>query len=226
MSVYESLFAAKARSAPVSLIARAAVRGNPSSDNSVNTKRGVPCFTAGTLIRTPDSDVPIETLSIGDLVMTKDRGPQVLRWVGRTVVSVDPASPPVLFLKGALGNDRPLTLSPDHRVLLSGWRCAMVAGTNEVFAAARDLLNGRDILGFEGDTITYLHLAFDRHEIVTTAGLFSESFHPEVLAHTDMSPQSHAQIMTQIPDIGANPASYGPLVRPQVKPYEARLIRP
>lgn len=226
MSVYESLFAAKARSAPVSLIARGTAIEPLTADKTVDSQSGVPCFTEGTPIRTPGNDVPIETLAIGDVVLTRDRGPQMLRWIGRTLISVDPASPPVVLTKGALGNDRALIVSPDHRVLLTGWRCAMVAGTHEVFAAARDLINGRDILGFDGDTITYLHLAFDQHEIVSTAGLFSESFHPEALTRAEISPQTRAQIIAQFPDTGANPASYGPLIRPQVKAYEARLIRP
>ena len=41
-----------------------------------------PCFTAGTLIETPRGAVAIETLQVGDRVMTLDRGPQPLRWIG------------------------------------------------------------------------------------------------------------------------------------------------
>lgn len=226
MSVYESLFSVKAR--PASLPARACnleirdCEPHPRPD----TQGTVPCFTEGTLIRTPDNDVPIETLKIGDQVMTKDRGAQTLRWIGRTVKPVDPVSAPVVFAKGALGNDRQLILSPDHRVLLSGWRCAAVAGTREILAAAKDLVNGRDITSFGGETITYLHLAFDQHEIVSTAGLYSESFHPEAVARSAMSDRTRAAIISHFPDVGANPNNYGALVRPQVRAYEARLIRP
>ncbi|HHI69502.1 MAG TPA: type I secretion protein, partial [Rhodobacteraceae bacterium] len=33
-----------------------------------------PCFTAGTMIATPDGDVPVEDLQPGDLVLTQDHG--------------------------------------------------------------------------------------------------------------------------------------------------------
>ncbi|CUH47621.1 hypothetical protein RUA4292_01792 [Ruegeria atlantica] len=42
----------------------------------------VPCFTAGTLIETPDGMRPIEALAVGDEVVTMDRGPQRIRWIG------------------------------------------------------------------------------------------------------------------------------------------------
>src|SRR5690606_32383544 len=44
------------------------------------------CFTSGTLIATPDGERAVETLRPGDLVMTRDHGPQELRWVGMRVM--------------------------------------------------------------------------------------------------------------------------------------------
>ena len=44
---------------------------------------GVPCFTAGTCIRTPRGEVPVETLKLGDQVLTLDNGPQEIRWIGK-----------------------------------------------------------------------------------------------------------------------------------------------
>ncbi|KIC19549.1 LamG-like jellyroll fold domain-containing protein [Leisingera sp. ANG-DT] len=51
-----------------------------SSFTTENT--GVVCFTAGTAIRTPQGDKPIETLRPGDLVCTLDNGPQPICWIG------------------------------------------------------------------------------------------------------------------------------------------------
>src|SRR6056297_1430822 len=42
----------------------------------------VPCFVAGTLIKTPLGDVPVEQLQAGDLVITQDHGAQPVRWAG------------------------------------------------------------------------------------------------------------------------------------------------
>ena len=45
-----------------------------SDRNSFTTDNtGVTCFAAGTAIRTPSGDAPIETLAVGDLVDTQDR---------------------------------------------------------------------------------------------------------------------------------------------------------
>lgn len=51
-----------------------------SSFTTENT--GVFCFTAGTAIRTPQGDKPIETLRPVDLVFTLDNGPQPTCWIG------------------------------------------------------------------------------------------------------------------------------------------------
>lgn len=53
-----------------------------------NDIQGVACFCAGTLIETPDGPVPVESLVPGDLVITRDHGPQPLRWIGGTRLSM------------------------------------------------------------------------------------------------------------------------------------------
>ena len=51
------------------------------TDTGFVTLNSVPCFVAGTMIRTPRGEVPIETLQPGDLVITRDDGAQPLRWI-------------------------------------------------------------------------------------------------------------------------------------------------
>lgn len=170
--------------------------------------------------------MPIESLAAGDLVATLDHGAQPLRWIGKTVATARGLQAPVVFAAGALDNDTPLIMSPEHRVLLTGWRSAMVAGTQEVFAAAKDLVNGRDVTRCDHDEITYLHLAFDQHQIVCTAGAYSESFHPETLKPQTMSVRTRAHLIAAFPSLGVAARTYGPHARPQVQSYEARLIRP
>ena len=41
----------------------------------------MPCYAPGTMIDTPDGPRAVETLQVGDLVMTLDHGPQSIRWV-------------------------------------------------------------------------------------------------------------------------------------------------
>lgn len=186
----------------------------------------VPCFVAGTPIRVPHGDVLIETLRIGDSVVTRDAGAQVIRWIGKSRVDASGDLAPIAFAPGALGNAELLIVSPDHRMLLTGWRCAMVAGTSEVLAAAKDLVNNRDIKPAAMAQVTYFHLAFDQHQIVTTAGVHSESFHPDAMSPKAMCGDLRTDLVSHFPGVGADPKAYGPTARAQVKPYEARLIRP
>jgi len=44
------------------------------------------CFTPGARILTPQGERAIETLKVGDLVVTRDNGPQLIRWIGRRTV--------------------------------------------------------------------------------------------------------------------------------------------
>ena len=165
-----------------------------------------PCFTAQTLIRTPDGEVPITQLAQDDLVMTVDNGAQPIRWIGRSflpsaVLSERPEFRPVHILRGAFGADRPLrdtALSPQHRVLIADWRVALLFGEDEVLVPVKKLLNGSSICrdhSLQG--VTYYHLTFDRHEVIWGDGLPSESY----LVSSHDAPQTRAEALALFPDM-------------------------
>ena len=137
---------------------------------------GPPCFTTGTLIETPDGDLRVENLEIGDLVMTKDHGPQMIRWIGRRSVAGRGEFAPILFKAGAIGNTRDLQVSPQHRMLLQDWRAELFFGEDEVLVAANKLLNDSTILKAPCDRVDYIHLMFDNHEVIYAEGAPTESF--------------------------------------------------
>lgn len=139
---------------------------------------GPPCFTAGTLISVPGGQVAIETLAEGDHVETLDHGPQELRWIGRSEVAGDRETAPVAIAAGVLGNDRELLVSPEHRMLLSGWLAELHFGEAEILVAAKHLVGMPGVRRQPVDRVDYIHLLFDRHEIVFAEGAPSESFHP------------------------------------------------
>jgi hypothetical protein len=88
---------------------------------------------------------------------------------------------PVRIAAGALGPDMPQTdlmVSPQHRVLMTGSGAEMLFGEAEVLVVARHLIDGLSVTQPALAEVTYVHLLFDRHEIVQTAGLWSESFQP------------------------------------------------
>ena len=142
---------------------------------------GPACFTKGARIRVPGGEVRIETLKPGDLVETLDRGPQVLRWIGRRMVAGTGDFAPVRIERGVLGNDRDLLVSPEHRMLVAGWAAELFFGEAEVLVAARHLLGKPGVGRQPMDRVEYIHLLFDRHEIVFAEGAPSESFHPDSL---------------------------------------------
>lgn len=133
------------------------------------------CFTAGTLIRTPGGQRAIETLAPGDLVWTLDHGFQPLRWVGSTDIAGTGDAAPVTLGTGTIGNDQPLLLSPNHRVLLSGPDVELMFGTAEVLAPAKSLVDGSGVRITPRQGVRYFHLQFDRHEIVESNGALTES---------------------------------------------------
>ena len=47
-----------------------------------NIENVIPCFTPGTLIATPQGEVPVEELKAGDQIITRDNGIQEIRWTG------------------------------------------------------------------------------------------------------------------------------------------------
>ena len=196
----------------------------PNSTQMNISQLGPPCFIAGTRIRTADGARPVERLRVGDRVETRDHGPQVVRWTGARTVPGTGCFAPIRFAPGAVGNDRPLLVSPQHRILLTGWRAELLFGEDEVLAAAKHLVNGTTIRPAPVAAVTYVHLMFDRHEIVTAEGAPSESFHPGdfILAGDG---ELRAEILGLFPELaGRMPARSWETARTVLKAHEAQLM--
>ena len=168
---------------------------------------GPPCFTVGTMIDTPDGEVRVEDLEIGDLVTTKDHGPQPIRWIGTRKVAGRGVFAPILFKAGAIGNTRDLRVSPQHRMLLQDWRAELFFGEDEVLCAANKLLNDSTILKDPCEEVEYIHLMFDAHEVIYAQGAPSESLLVgEYLCGDGTALLSELQIL--FPEIQNDPAKY------------------
>jgi hypothetical protein len=132
-----------------------------------------PGFARGTLLDTPRGPVPVERLGVGDLVVTRDSGPRPVRAILRGDTGLAP-SPAVRFDAGAIGNDRPLTVSPGLRLLLGGYRAELLFGEAEVLAEAADLVNDLTVTRVFLPPTECLELVLDRHEIVQSNGAPAE----------------------------------------------------
>ena len=184
---------------------------------------GPPCFTRGTMIATADGERPVEDLQAGDLVMTVDHGPQPLIWIGRTAVAAEGKLAPIRFAAGVLGLDRPLLVSPQHRMLIDDWRASYLFGHTEALVAAHTLVNGDSVTRVEGGEVEYFHLLFQRHEIIVANGAKSESYYPgHAVTASDRETQS--EILHLFPELAGPNPMLPETARPVVHPREARAI--
>jgi len=189
--------------------------------NAENTN--VVCFTRGTLIRTAEGERMIEDLLPGDQVWTLDHGYQPIRWIGSTTVEAKGRFAPVVFEAGVLGNSRTLRVSPQHRMLLSGWQAELLFNEPEVLAAAKMLVNDSTIRREEGGTVDYFHILFDEHEIIFAEGSPSESFHPGHVGWGALHDEARAEILDLFPMLETeNFEAYGPSARRSLTATEVR----
>ncbi|GAA6187396.1 Hint domain-containing protein [Litorivita sp. NS0012-18] len=121
------------------------------------------------------AQVPIEALTVGDMVLTRDDGPQPIRWIGQTTVRAVGEFAPIVIAAGTLNNENDLTLSPDHRLFIYQRSDQLGAGRSELLVKARHLVNGDSVIRQDGGFVDYFQLLFDRHQIVYAEGIAAET---------------------------------------------------
>lgn len=202
-----------------------AIDGAGVIDTAFVTLASVPCFVAGSLIRVPDGEVPVESLMRGDLVITQDDGPQPIRWIGTRTVAASGDHAPIRIDGGSLGTHRTLLVSPLHRILIRDTLAELLFGDGEVLVAARDLINGTSVRPQEGGDVTYVHIMFDRHQVVFAGGLATESFLPGPQTTDSFDPAAIDEIREVFPDLDPETGrGYGPAARRTLRPFEASLL--
>lgn len=173
------------------------------------------CFTAGTMITGADGlPVLIDDLKAGDQVQVVTDGvpgQRVLRWIGRRDVSAgelaaDPSLRPVCITAGALGNGLPqrdLRVSRQHRVMTDSRIAERMFGHAQVLLPAIRLTELPGVYVDEEVTgVSYIHLLFDSHEIVTAEGTATESLFTGPEALRAVTSEARAEILTIFPELG------------------------
>lgn len=118
---------------------------------------------------------PIETLSEGDLILTRDAGPKPLRWIGNATMRAEGDFAPVRITAGTLSNRYDLLVSPDHRILIYQREDRLGTGQAEALVKVRHLINDMTVTQEVGGFIEYYQLLFDDHQIIYAEGVASES---------------------------------------------------
>jgi len=192
------------------------------------------CFTPETRIATPDGTTLMRDLREDDLILTKDDGPQPVRWIGSRRMSgarlyAMPDLRPIRIRAGAVGLDVPdedLLVSPQHRMLIKGKMAQALFNEAEVLVSARDLLNDKTILiDRHIQQVTYVHMLLDRHQIVFANGLETESFHPASMSLDAIDPAQQQDLIERVPDVAGDASMYGAFARRQLSPAEAAILR-
>ncbi|MFQ6546549.1 Hint domain-containing protein [Aestuariibius sp. 2305UL40-4] len=182
------------------------------------------CFARETLILTDRGEVPVETLKVGDLVETLDKGLQPITWIGHRAVPAEGSLAPIRIDAGAIGNERDLILSPQHRVLLRGWQAELYFGEPEILVAAKHLLGSDRVNRCEGGEVEYYHILFKKHEIVFAEGAPCESFHPGEMSMDSIESKQLEELLKIFPELETQPDSYGQAARLSLKSYEGQLV--
>lgn len=177
---------------------------------------GPTCFTPGVKLHTAKGPRAVEHLRPGDLVQTFDHGLQPVRAILLNRAQGKGAYAPVRIKAGALGNDADLVVSQQHRILVTGWRAELLFGEPEVLVAAKHLARCDQIRIEPCAKVSYLHVLFDRHELVWSNGILSESFFAAERVGDGPGPQ--ADMLAKLSSVPR--VAHRHLARPATRRYE------
>jgi hypothetical protein len=164
------------------------------------------CFVRGTNILTDHGEVPVETLTVADNVLTT-KGPVAIKAIQRQVVKRGisgkwhPCALPVCVRRFAIDGFLPhkdLYLSQEHALYLDG-----------VLIPAKYLVNGVSVILSDPDeteTIEYYRMELQTHEVVFAEGAAAESFistaqptDKDLDAHSNDNRDARAPMMQRAP---------------------------
>ncbi|MFN4153025.1 MAG: Hint domain-containing protein [Paracoccaceae bacterium] len=187
------------------------------------TPPAIPCFVAGTLIRTDRGEVPVEQIRPGDRLQTMDNGLRPVVWAGQRRVCGLGNMAPVRFGAGVAGNRRRLLVSPQHRMLVTGWQSELMMGERETLAAAAHLVNGRSICRMRRPLVTYVHLLCEDHQVIFAEGAATESLFAGGKSLSAFDHSARAEIRRLFPDLCPVRGTGTGIARPVLNRVAARL---
>lgn len=163
-------------------------------------------FTRGTMITLGDGrQCPVEDLHPGDLVLTRNHGPQPLRWIGRRTVRAIGPYAPVVITKGTLSNESDLIVSQHQRLFVYQRGPDRLTDTAELLAKAVHLVDDETIFVRAGGFVEYFHLVLDRHEIIYAECIPTESLLINEATLGQMPAELLQEVSAQLPAVSHAP---------------------
>ncbi len=148
------------------------------------TIEAVTCFTPDTLITTLNGRRAVQDMRPGDRALTRDNGFQPVVWTGHRVCrhlenTAGQTAAPVLIRANAFAPglpERDMLVSSGHRFLTTDPALLSHTGESEALIEARSLIGHPGIERVVRQSVTYIHLLFERHEVILSENAWSESF--------------------------------------------------
>lgn len=150
----------------------------------------ITCFTAGSLITTPNGEAKVEDLSIGDTILTADGREVAVKWLGVQTVDTVFSGPserlhPVCISAGALGGGLPhsdLTVTADHGMVFSPTihETGGASKNDGLVINASALVNGETIRFVPAreikESFKVYHVETEDHDVILANGAPTETF--------------------------------------------------
>lgn len=124
----------------------------------------------GTKILTLEGEMPVEFVSIGDKVITRDSGIARVEHIQRTTRMVHT----IAVAAGSLGHTRPecdAILAGDQMCLIRDWRAKAIFSADRALVAARTLIDGEFIRDLGMQEQTLIQIFCDGPHILYADGL-------------------------------------------------------
>ncbi len=133
----------------------------------------VPCFLRGTVIRTPDGEVAVENLAVGDRIVTLSGEAKPITWIGTGCVEVTRgrrcAATPIVVRKSALADNVPyhdLRITKGHALFL-----------DDVLIPVEELINHRSIAWDDhAQRVEFYHIELAAHDVLVANGAPAETY--------------------------------------------------
>lgn len=171
------------------------------------------CFDAATRLATARGGRRrIDELQVGDRLRTRDHGQLPILHMTEQIAPGIGKSAPICIAPGTFDNEAELRLSPNHRVLLTGWEAELLFGCSAIYVPAKALLTIPGVQQRAQPRVRYWHVLLPVHAAVLAEGVACES-----LLVTDLTSREIRACLPQ--GQRARETAY-----PCATPYEARPL--
>ncbi|SDZ19612.1 Hint domain-containing protein [Jannaschia faecimaris] len=190
------------------------------------------CFCGDTDILTPQGARKVDALKTGDLVLTGDGDAVPILWIGRTHASVedmrcDPSLRPICISANSVQPGAPyadLYVSAQHRVVLESAWAEFYFGEPGVMMAAKHMVGTAAERIMPERAVAYFHILLDRHAVLISNGLLTESFQPSRRSIGGMSARIRRSLVNNVSPKQMQALLMRPDAMRTLRAYEARTL--